>query len=219
MGCQLGPEGVALLGRSALVRQLVVLDLGANALGEGLRTWAAQEGPWALEVLGLGHNDAANGAGLAAWLRSPLASRLRWLDAVHCGFGDGLLEALADSPHLGQLAVLDVGRNGVTVPGMERLARAEALPRLVWVGFAGNRLGAEGTAALVRAPWLRRVTHLGLAATEADPESLLASESLGRLLSLDLSDCGLPKELAARFLASPRLPRLERVALQSTGYE
>ncbi len=219
MGCQLGPEGVALLGRSPLARQLLVLDLGSNALGEGLRAWAGQDGPWALEVLGLGHNEGAGVAGLAAWLRGPSASRLRWLDAAHCGLGDGLLEALADSPHLERLAVLNGGHNDVTVAGVERLARAHALPRLVWVGLAGNRLGAEGTAALARAPWLRRVTHLGLAATDADPAPLLASEFLGRLVSLDLRDCGLPTELSARLLASPRLPRLERVALHTPDYE
>lgn len=219
MGCQLGPEGVARLGRSALVRRLLVLDIGSNALGDGLRAWAEQDGPWSLEVLGLGQNFDSDGKGLAAWLRGPLASRLRWLDAEHCGLGDGLLEALADSPHLGRLAVLDVGRNHATASGVARLARATSLERLVWVGLAGNRFGSEGTAALARAPWLRRVTNLGLADTGADPEALLSSEHLGRLVSLDLRDNELPLELEARFLASPRLPRLERVALRTAEYE
>jgi hypothetical protein len=60
------------------------------------------------------------------------------------------------------------------------------------------------------------VTHLCLAATEVDPEPLLASEHLGRLVSLDLDDNGLPPALAERFFACPRLPRLERLSLAAT---
>ncbi|XXF78588.1 hypothetical protein P2318_02185 [Myxococcaceae bacterium GXIMD 01537] len=217
VGCQLGPEGARRLGRSALVRQLLVLDVGSNALGDGLRDWASREGPWALEVLGLGYNAAPTGAALAAWLRGPLAGRLRWLDAAHGSDGDALAEAVAESPHLERLAVLDVGWSGLSAAGVERLA--QAAPRaLVWLGLGGNRLGASGSAALARAPLLRAVTHLGLSATDADPEPLLASEHLGRLVFLDLGDNGLPASLGERFRASPRLPRLERLVLRTTEY-
>jgi integrase len=212
-GCQLGPEGVDRLGRSALVRRLRVLDLGDNAPGEGLRSWASREGPWALEVLGLGRNPTLEGHALAAWLRSRLAANLRWLDVQHGVLGDVLLEALADSEHLGRLAVLDAGRNALSAGGLEALAKRTPPLPLVWLGLGGNRLGPQGTLALAQAPCLRRVTHLGLASTDATPEALLASEHLGQLVSLELGDNGLPGDIAERFFSCPRLPRLERLSL------
>lgn len=217
MGCRLGPEGVDRLGRSALVRRLRVLDIGSNELEDGLRGWGSQEESWALEVLGLSENYAVKGEDLFAWLRSPAAANLRWLDAYYNGLGDGLLMAVADSPHLGRLAVLSAGRNGFTPTGLEALARSRR--PLVWLGFSGNHLGPEGTAVLARAPGLDRVTHLGLSATDADPEPLLASGHLGRLVSLDLSDCGLPEGLEERFAAAPGLRRLEQLSLRTHEYE
>jgi hypothetical protein len=217
MGCRLGPEGVDRLGHSALVRRLRVLDIGSNALEDGLRDWGAQEGPWALEVLGLSENYSVKGEGLFTWLRSPAAANLRWLDAYYNALGDGLLLAVADSPHLGRLSVLNAGRNGFTAMGLEALARARR--PLVWLELAGNHLGPEGTAALARTPGLDRLTHLGLSDTGADPAPLLASEHLRRLVSLDLSDCGLPRGLEDRFVAAPGLPRLEQLSLVTHEYE
>ena len=161
---------------------------------------------------------------IAAALASPHLARLAGLTVYAQYLREPLADAVAASPHLGDLRVLHLGRNHVGDPGVRRLTGATllalenldlaenelsddaadrlsagAFARLTRLELAGNALSAAGAARLAAA--LPHLERLGLSANRAGGRGL--SASLARIAALDLSGNGLTGDDVAGLLAEP----------------
>jgi uncharacterized protein (TIGR02996 family) len=151
----------------------------------------------------------------------PLLARLRGLTVYAHHLGDRLARALAASPHLAALEVLDLGRNRLTDAGAEALAAAgDRLGGLTTLVLRENSVGESGARALAHAPGLGRLAALDLAinAVGAGGAEALAGSPRLSLRDLDLAlnrvgDEGVARLARALPAALPGRPRWRRLSL------
>jgi uncharacterized protein (TIGR02996 family) len=155
----------ALLARSQGLPELIDLDLAGNGLG------------------------AAEMGALAA---SHLLGRLRRLILSNClgSVGDQACEALAGSPDLRHLSVLDLNRCGITDRGVQALFASASLTGLTDLCLTGNAItaaGAETIAGCAHLSHLRRLElYEGNRIGEAGARALAGSPHLSNLRELHL---------------------------------
>ena len=164
---------------------------------------------------------------VAAALASPHLARLTGLTVYAQYLREPLAEALAASPHLGNLRTLHLGRNHVGDPGCRRLLGAalgpladldladneltdDAAAQLVAAGrhgtlarldLGGNALTAAGAARLVGAGVFPRLERLSLARNRLGGRR--PGPALARVAALDLGGNGLTPDDVASLLAGP----------------
>lgn len=137
--------------------------------------------------------------------------------------GEGRIGALAESPHLAGLTVLDLRSNLVGDAGAEALAASPHVRQLATFRLGGNNIAAAGTRALAVSAYLSNLTSLDLHNNGTLAE-LAAAPWLARLTALDLAGTARRGEAFRAFLASPYLPRpkvlsLSGNSLQDVGVE
>jgi uncharacterized protein (TIGR02996 family) len=118
--------------------------------------------------------------GSCTWL-----GRVRTLDLEKNDLGDVDLEALAGSPHLGELATLLLWHNQVGDPGLLALLQA-SLPRLTRLDLSSNLITDLGAGALARSPLLALLNMLDLTANQVTDAGALALAGSPRAAKLNL---------------------------------
>ena len=201
-----------------LVREL---DLVGNVLGRRGPEWL-DDSPYLghLEALDLGFTELTD-RGLLVLSRSPTFGRLR---ALHINDNPGLrpagLRALAESPHLTDLAELDVSGNGLTDEALRPILAGPPGSRLRTLLLHGNRLGDAGTALFVHAPVFGRMAATGsldLRRVEMGPagaRSLAESPSLADVETLVLDGNSVGDAGLTALAGSPYAKRLKVLSLR-----
>ena len=157
-GTQAGTRLLNLL-LSGRFRNLRILNLSGNPLGNQLDRLTVGQPPFALEELDLGdcNIDLMNLAELGAWPGLASVERLR-LRNNYLRVLSG--EYLAESPHLTRLLHLDLCNTGIGVRGTRALADAAGLSGLRHLELSGNGIGVNGLRALLESPYLTNLTVL-----------------------------------------------------------
>jgi uncharacterized protein (TIGR02996 family) len=159
------------------------------------------------------------GEGLAdALADSPGLEEVTCLDLSASGMDQNFLEPLLASPHLANLLALrmDNTHAGGSLVGL--IAGSTSLPGLERLDLYNDNLGAVGVERLGQAPL--RLSHLGLALNNLGAggvEALLATPHVPHLRSLDLWGNGVGDRGAERLAASPGVVGLERLSLACNG--
>ncbi len=149
----------ALIG-SALVRGLVHLDLGDNALaGHQLHRLVCAVG--GLRSLNVSSNDLSGGD-VGAMFEAPQSAALESLDLSFNNLQEQGGQALAQAEHLTNLRSLNLGFSRLGVEGVEALIGAAHLEGLKTLNIAGNGIGGALWETLSKAPWMKGVTSLWL---------------------------------------------------------
>jgi Ran GTPase-activating protein (RanGAP) involved in mRNA processing and transport len=183
------------LANSPVGRTLRALKLGGDSFDTipfGVRAsrWLAA-GPWPphLSVLKISFAEAMKAGGAQALADSPHLGQLSELDCYLTAFGDGGLQALAASRHLTNLRELTLFKNRIGDAGVQALTAAPWWGRLATLRLADNRITTAGVAALVNSPGLRSVRWLDLhdnRISDAGALALAASPHLRNVRKLHL---------------------------------
>jgi uncharacterized protein (TIGR02996 family) len=107
--------------------------------------------------------DPVNAAGARALAASPSLGRLAVINLFRNNIEDEGLEALAHSPGLVKLRHLNVIENGITDPSARALASSPLLARLQSLSLENNFITRAGEQALLSSPYLRPGTVITLA--------------------------------------------------------
>ncbi len=130
------------------------------------------------------------------------------------------MHALANSPHLADLARLCISRWHLGYEGIRELAAASSLGQLVHLELPETGIRDDGVALLVASPLMNGLRHLGLADNMIRAEGVVTlanAASLANLRSLDLGR-NLLGPVGARALAEAgRLDSLVRLDLRLCG--
>jgi uncharacterized protein (TIGR02996 family) len=194
-GNDLGNGGVNILLRSPFLRDVERLDLSFNSLSDGAaRLIARCPGLPYLIDLGLSGNGQLSSEGI---------------------------KALADSPYLTGLRVLDISGNDVCDAGVRSITTSQNLPHLHTFRVFSNHIGDAGVAALVESPLVERMLdhepRLDLrhnAITAVGAQSLINSRRLTKLSQLNLSGNYLEDAGLTTLALAEHLPRLRTLGLQ-----
>jgi uncharacterized protein (TIGR02996 family) len=217
-----GNADVAAIANAPHFSGLRVLQLANCSVGpDGARALASSPYLCNLEFLSLAHNPVRS-AGAAALAASANLSRLTFLDLWFAELYDGI-QALAQSPYLGQLRSLFLDRNDLGPDAMAALAASPFLGSLSALDLADNQCGLEGLRALTASPLHSRLRALDLAWTvfeEGDEaaEVLGASPGSAGLQVLGLSGSEMTDRGAMALASSPYLGNLWRLALHSNQF-
>lgn len=172
--------------------------------------------------LGLCGADLGNG-GLNLLLRSPYLTAVESLDLSFNGLDDSAARQLARTSALPALRELRLNDNGrLTADGLTALAESPAMAGLELLDVSANDVGPAGVAAVVGSPCLRDLTVFVVhsnAIGDAGAAALAGSDLLGRMLArepkLALPRCGIGP---AGMMALAVSERMERAAgLDLTG--
>src|SRR5262249_42464408 len=198
-GVQFGTQGTAEGFSRGFVWQLSASSVGAFL--QGAPQIYTRVPATCLHLMRLPIKDARE---LAA---SRHLSRIRvWQDVYHRRT-DKMLAALAESPHLGNLRVLDLTGALLTGPGVRRFLRAPSLKRLTRLCLASCRdLGAEGAEAIAAAVTTEGLEHLNLSYCHFDSgpaRVIAAAPGMRRMKELNMSVNQLDDEAAVAFAAAP----------------
>lgn len=177
-----------LLGRLAGAE----LEAGIARAEAALETWPDETRCAGEQVL---VDDLESGAPLR-----PTAVLLRKLafEPTHGGCEPRFVVALARSPELSRLTILDLSGEDVECDGAEAIATSPVLQGLKDLRL-GQRIGDGGFVAIARSPYLARLERLELAGTISDDDTahaLAASPHLTRLARLDVEFDGEADEMA-----------------------
>jgi len=198
------------------------LDLCGNDLGNGGANVLLRS-PYLgrVESLDLSFNGLCDGGALLV-ARSRSTPRLRALYLTDNGQISGKgVEALAASPQLSGLRVLDVSGNDVNDAGVQAIVESRFLTKLHTLRLYGNHIGDAGAAQLAGSALLTRMLKrnpkLDLRSNTIGPVgalALAASPQLGVAAGLDLSGNYLGDEGVRALAESPHLTGLRRLGLR-----
>ncbi len=160
----------------------------------------------------------------------PILNEVRELVLCDAGLGNGGLNVLLRSPHLGRVEVLDLSFNGLCDAAAGRLAESRALPSLIALYLNDNgMISATGVKRLAESAHLGGLRELDLSANDVGDGGLAAVVAAGafpqlhtlRLRANHIGDGGCEalagSELLTRMLAhDPRLD-LRQNAITSAG--
>ncbi len=185
----IGDEGARALAEPRQVQSLKTLLLGAQRIGtDGAFALGSAAALAGLEVLNLSYNPL--GDAVEALAGSPFLRRLRWLSLRSTRPGPRGLAALADSPLLSSLVVLDLSMNPLG-DSVEALARSPRLTRLESLDLSACALSTGVAIALASNPALASLRYLNLGGNciaEAGARALATSPHLGNLELLHLDE-------------------------------
>lgn len=119
-------------------------------------------------------------------------SRVKRLILEGLGLGPIDTHALAESPHVSNLAAIHLSDNNIEDEGAEALAASQQLRFLENLDLGYNRIADEGVKALAASPIVATLSHLGLAGnllTNSGAMALASSQYLGQLTGLTLWEC------------------------------
>src|SRR5262245_5295612 len=118
--------------------------------------------PWLVHLTALEIQLSIRDEEAAALAASPRLAGLSVLDLQENRIGDAGAAALAASPHLAGLSSLNLGFNWVGDEGVAALAASPHPAGLSSPEPSGNSIGDEGAAALAASPHLARLSYLDL---------------------------------------------------------
>ncbi len=198
------PESLAVLGACPFLGRLTGIDLSWNEVGD---------------------------QGVATLLHARHLGKLRTLCLKGTGLTSAGVEALAASPQLAGLAVLDLASTGrfvlnqIDTRGAVALAASPHLRQLTSLNLgtppeygAGNRIGTAGCLALAGSAILDTVRALDLSSNiieDAGVQALAHSPHAAELRRLDLRGNTLTAAGIEALIASPVLSRLRVLGLSS----
>jgi Ran GTPase-activating protein (RanGAP) involved in mRNA processing and transport len=198
------------------LEQIGVLKLSSLSLKlEDLEAIATSPSLQNLTELEFRGNVGARGA--VALAQSPHLKRMRVLELRGCDLGEQGAAALAGSASLAGLVTLNLGSNAIGPAGAQALATSPHLKKLEQLILDDNAIGSAGGRALAASPNFRALTVLDLGRNDLGPEggqALAGSANLARVATLKLNDNRLGAGL--RFLAaSPHLGSVKVLELQT----
>jgi uncharacterized protein (TIGR02996 family) len=212
--CHLTTAGIVALAESPHWANLTTLDISYNDVGgRGTAALVSATLPklrrLTLQYSRLHAGDIQRLAG------APLLAQLTALDLEgNYDAGAGCAEALAASPHVGNLIDLSLELTGAGDAGAQALAASAAFARLVILNLNRSKIGEAGAQALAASPYLGRLLDLDLSGNEignGGARALAESPHLGGLRSLRVSRDKLSKAtlaaLQARFGARVQVLR------------
>lgn len=193
-GADLGNGGLNLLLRSKHLTGVESLDLSFNGLDDtAARLLARTAALPRLRELRLNDNGRLTADGLTALAESPALSGLELLDVSANDIGPAGVRAVIDSPYLGRLHAVVIHTNRIGDAGAEALAGSELLARM---------LAREPTLALPRC-------GIGPAGMRA----LAGSPHIAAVRELDLKGNNLGDDGTRELAESDGLPNLRRLVL------
>jgi len=125
--------------------------------------------------------------------------------------GDAGAKALANSPHLANLASLTLGNHQIGDAGVKALANSPHLTNLRILELKCNRIGDAGARALAKSRHLANLRTLNLSENQirdAGAAALAESPNLANLRTLDLSENQIKHAGAVALAKSPHLTNL-----------
>ncbi len=191
VACQLNAKAIEALAQAPWLRELELLDLSPNKLGnKGIAQLAqvdlegksslkhlvcrnvscSAEGanvlwraPWleGLESLDLSQNMLGT-MDHYALLHGNILQNVKTLNLEACRLHDKGLIALAKHSNARKLRNLDLSRNGITALGLAQLLRSPLMLELETLNLSHNRLGDEGCALIARAEACKRIVHVNV---------------------------------------------------------
>lgn len=159
---------------------------------------------------------------IVALLENPVIARLRGLSTRDLFSGPDTAMALAASPYLSQLAILDVEGNNLESVGAAALARSPYLGGLTDLNIAYNNIGVHGLKALLDASFIPNLGRLNVRGNALQDEglALLArSEGLSGLTALIAGKNSINEVLSSKLLfSSPTLQHLTTLELSGADF-
>jgi uncharacterized protein (TIGR02996 family) len=212
------------LVQSPLLELVRELDLSGNALGNGGPNLLARSRHLVrLDALDLGFTELGD-KGLQKLAGSPVFGGLRSLHIngnENGRIGVPGMRALAESPHLTELAHLDLSGNELSDAALRPLFEGPLARRLTRVVVHANRLGDAGTASLVASPVFARMAErdraIDLRHVQMGPagaRALADSPALEAVETIDLEGNVVGDAGLAALAGSPHLTRLRVLSLQ-----
>ncbi len=176
---------------------LLRLDVSFNRLRRGVVTTIARACPRLTELRASAteqtdYADRLRAGGAHEIAHSWPYGTLRFIGLAHQQIGDAGLRALAESPYLSGVEVLDLAANDIGTIGttaIETLAGSLFLRQVRWLNLRGNPIGNAGLRELILWPTLKELRKLDLSycnITSAGAR-LLADQELHPDLRLDLT--------------------------------
>lgn len=104
-----------------------------------------------------------------ALARSPHLGQVKALHLTGCGLGDRGIAKLLATPCLDKLRTLRLGSNGLEDRSAEALARCRWLRNLADLDLSHNAIGDVGAAAIAASPHLRHLRRIDLSANYISP--------------------------------------------------
>jgi uncharacterized protein (TIGR02996 family) len=164
----------------------------------------------------LGERSVREGLLARAAAESPHLGSLKSLHLGRNRLGDAGVGWLADAPHLAGLEDLDLSENELTDGAAWVLAGCPRFARLRRLELAGNSLSADGAAALAGSGYLARCDRLGLRGNALHRRPTGAGlGGLTRFACLDVSDTRLGPAGLTDLLAGAN-PRVRELDLSAT---
>jgi len=205
----LTPDGMEVLARSPVLRQLRCLDLGDDYFGPRL----ADAG-----TLRAGLGNQFGPQGLQRLITSGRLSGLASLTLKDVPLTEADLSLLASTAALPSLTHLFLSSRDLTPQGVRLLGEARGLPALRHLTIGWTHYGDEGNAAaLAGSPLLARLDTLDVSWTVFDRQAALGlsqSKHLGQLRRLDLTQCRVGPE-EAQMLSRAHFERLSELKLMN----
>lgn len=199
-----GAGALAAFTASAVTSALEVLDLewGSGTDAADARALGAWPGAASLRALSLVRGDAFDDAAFAALAASDRLAGLAAVRLDQCRFGDPGARAWAARAHPG-LQRLELRMDaGLGDDGISALAASPALADLRVLDLAESRLGDRGAAALAGSPHLGALRELVLSRTGVGPAGLAALLASPNVRSLDTLRLDSPEPAARRIGAA-----------------
>ena len=142
----------------------------------------------------------------------PLFQHVRRLDLQSNVMRNADIAALVQSPHFGNLRILNASENSIGIAGCEAMRDAE-FPALRQFLISSNPIKARGLAALRAASWFSRLEGLhvnGCGLTPDNVLALVADPAVAGLRELNVGN-GFGEPVARAILDSPHLANLKRL--------
>jgi Ran GTPase-activating protein (RanGAP) involved in mRNA processing and transport len=214
--------GVKALATSRHLTKLERLDLGWNYIrARGVNYLAESKNFRELQDLNLVTNRIGK-LGVEALANS---ANLTHLTALNLG-GDETpaknrdFSALASSPFLKRLKVLELEGNEIGDAGLIEIFQSPNLARITLLNVNGNNLTPNGLRVLLQSPLVSKLRSLNLGWNRnlqlAGAQLLSATAELKNLRELIVCRCGIPPEGISALLTSPHLMNLKRLDIEAS---
>jgi uncharacterized protein (TIGR02996 family) len=217
----IGPAGLAALAET---HQLARLNLSHNPVAEGIATLASTRTARHLAHLELfctrDLDRQPQGHGLAvanALAGSPHLGNLRHLDLGHGFIRDAGLDALLASPHLTRLTHLILSMCNLNDAAIVGLASSRLAEQLATLDLNNNSIGERGVRAIASSPRFANLLHLelgGMHIGDRGAKSLAESAALAGLIVLRLGGNDIGHEGGMALAQSPHLAGLAELDLR-----
>jgi Ran GTPase-activating protein (RanGAP) involved in mRNA processing and transport len=186
---EVGNPGVAALAAAPHLNNLRQLALSGCKVSDAGARALARANLGNLTRLDLIH-DCIQSKGVIALAGSPGLAKLTWLELSVPDKGEGAgndgVRAIAESPHLANLAFLGLKCNNVGDEAAIALAQSPHLRLLRVLDVEHNQIGERGALALAEAPWLDNLALLDIGGNAIGRTASLAlRERLGVRVKLD----------------------------------